>query len=68
MTDSTPSPRTEPEYEGDYRPADPANPGTYYDPGEIRVEAADVAYMMQLADALNTTLDLETLLKRTRSW
>jgi len=29
------------------------------------VEAADVAYMMQLADALNTTLDLETLLKRT---
>jgi sigma-B regulation protein RsbU (phosphoserine phosphatase) len=29
------------------------------------VEAADVAYLMQLADALNTTLDLETLLKRT---
>jgi sigma-B regulation protein RsbU (phosphoserine phosphatase) len=37
----------------------------YYDPGNIRVEAADVAYLMQLADALNTTLDLETLLKRT---
>jgi len=29
------------------------------------VEPADVAYLMQLADALNTTLDLETLLKRT---
>jgi sigma-B regulation protein RsbU (phosphoserine phosphatase) len=29
------------------------------------VEQADVAYLMQLADALNTTLDLETLLKRT---
>ncbi len=65
MQNGPPSPRAEPEYEGDYRPADPANPGAYYDPGEIRVEAADVAYMMQLADALNTTLDLETLLKRT---
>jgi sigma-B regulation protein RsbU (phosphoserine phosphatase) len=65
MADDSPSPRAEPEFEGDYRPADPANPGAYYDPGEIRVEAADVAYMMQLADALNTTLDLETLLKRT---
>jgi sigma-B regulation protein RsbU (phosphoserine phosphatase) len=65
MPDTTPSPRAEPEYEGDYRPADLANPGVYYDPGEIRVEAADVAYLMQLADALNTTLDLETLLKRT---
>ena len=29
------------------------------------MEQADVAYLMQLADALNTTLDLETLLKRT---
>ncbi|MGO9639232.1 MAG: GAF domain-containing protein, partial [Terracidiphilus sp.] len=65
MQNGPPSPRAEPEYEGDYRPADPANPGVYYDPGEIRVEAADVAYMMQMADALNTTLDLETLLKRT---
>jgi sigma-B regulation protein RsbU (phosphoserine phosphatase) len=35
------------------------------DPANIRVKPADVAYMMQLADALNTTLDLETLLKRT---
>jgi len=65
MPDGSPSPRKEPEYEGDYRPADLTNPGAYYDPGEIHVEAADVAYMMQLADALNTTLDLETLLKRT---
>ncbi len=29
------------------------------------MEAADVAYLMRLADALNTTLDLETLLQRT---
>jgi sigma-B regulation protein RsbU (phosphoserine phosphatase) len=54
MSQTPPSPRAEPEYEGDYRPADLA-----------RVEPADVAYLMQLADALNTTLDLETLLKRT---
>jgi sigma-B regulation protein RsbU (phosphoserine phosphatase) len=65
MPQTPPSPRAEPEFEGDYRPADLANPGAYYDPGEIRVEPADVAYLMQLADALNTTLDLETLLKRT---
>jgi sigma-B regulation protein RsbU (phosphoserine phosphatase) len=65
MPQTPPSPRAEPEFEGDYRPADPSNPGVYYDPGEIRVEPADVAYLMQLADALNTTLDLETLLKRT---
>jgi phosphoserine phosphatase RsbU/P len=48
------------EYEGDYRPAETvpldANP---------RVEPADVAYLMKLTDALNTTLDLQTLLSRT---
>jgi sigma-B regulation protein RsbU (phosphoserine phosphatase) len=65
MADETPSPREEPEFEGDYRPADAANPGAHLDPANIRVEAADVAYLMQLAEALNTTLDLETLLRRT---
>jgi phosphoserine phosphatase RsbU/P len=49
-----------PEFEGDYRPAETApvnaNP---------RVEPADVAYLMKLTDALNTTLDLQTLLSRT---
>ncbi len=65
MPDTPPSPRNEPELEGDYRPADPAHPGAHLDPANIRVEPADVAYLMQLADALNTTLDLETLLKRT---
>jgi sigma-B regulation protein RsbU (phosphoserine phosphatase) len=34
-------------------------------PENIRVEPADVAYLMQLAEELNTTLDLETLLRRT---
>jgi sigma-B regulation protein RsbU (phosphoserine phosphatase) len=65
MPDHSPSPRAEPEFEGDYRPADPAYPGAHLDPANIHVEAADVAYLMQLADALNTTLDLETLLKHT---
>jgi len=65
MTNTSSSSRVEPEYEGDYRPADPELAGAYMDPANIRVKPADVAYMMQLADALNTTLDLETLLKRT---
>ncbi len=65
MPDDSPSPRQEPELEGDYRPAGAANPGAHLDPAHIRVEAADVAYLMQLAEALNTTLDLETLLRRT---
>jgi sigma-B regulation protein RsbU (phosphoserine phosphatase) len=65
MPETSPSPRAEPELEGDYRPADPATPGAHLDPANIRVEAADVAYLMRLTDALNTTLDLETLLRRT---
>ena len=62
MPDSPPSPRQEPELEGDYRPA---GPGVHLAPENIRVEPADVAYLMQLAKELNTTLDLETLLRRT---
>jgi sigma-B regulation protein RsbU (phosphoserine phosphatase) len=65
MPETSPSPRAEPELEGDYRPADSATPGAHLDPANIRVEAADVAYLMRLTDALNTTLDLETLLRRT---
>jgi sigma-B regulation protein RsbU (phosphoserine phosphatase) len=65
MASIPPSPRPEPELEGDYRPAAPANPGAHLHPVNIRVDPADVAYLMHLADALNTTLDLETLLKRT---
>ncbi|MFY9853756.1 MAG: GAF domain-containing protein, partial [Terracidiphilus sp.] len=65
MTSTRPPRREEPELEGDYRPADPARAGAHLDVANIRVEPADVAYLMQLADALNTTLDLETLLRRT---
>jgi phosphoserine phosphatase RsbU/P len=49
------------EYEGDYRPAE----SSHIDPMNIRVEPADLTYLVQLADALNTTLDLQTLLNRT---
>jgi len=65
MPDTPPSSRAASEFEGDYRPADSAVSGSHLDLANIRVEPADAAYLMQLADALNTTLDLETLLRRT---
>ncbi|MDE3186999.1 MAG: SpoIIE family protein phosphatase [Acidobacteriota bacterium] len=58
-------PPDQPEYEGDYRPAASDNPHAHLDAQNIRVEPADLTYLVQLADALNTTLDLETLLIRT---
>ncbi len=60
MSDTPPSPPPH-EFEGDYRPAEPA----HLDPINARIEPADVAYLMRLTDALNTTLDLQTLLSRT---
>jgi sigma-B regulation protein RsbU (phosphoserine phosphatase) len=62
MSSNLPSPPEPSDLEGDYRPADPAAP---LEPINARVDPADVAYLIQLADALNTTLDLETLLDRT---
>ncbi len=56
-----PTHKPEPEYEGDYRPA----AASHLDPVNVRVEPADLSYLVQLADALNTTLDLQTLLNRT---
>ena len=61
MADTPPSSPQATEFEGDYRPAGPAP----LDPANPRVEPADLAYLMRLSDALNTTLDLETLLSRT---
>jgi sigma-B regulation protein RsbU (phosphoserine phosphatase) len=49
------------ELEGDYRPAVPSP----LDPTNARIEPVDAAYLMKLTDALNTTLDLQTLLNRT---
>src|SRR5580700_2066 len=60
MSDTPPSPPAGHEFEGDYRPAEP----THLDPVNARIEPADVAYLMRLTDALNTTLDLQTLFSR----
>jgi sigma-B regulation protein RsbU (phosphoserine phosphatase) len=65
MASNPPTPPEPHDLEGDYRPADPATPGAHLDPMNIRIELADVSYLMRLAEALNTTLDLETLLRRT---
>jgi phosphoserine phosphatase RsbU/P len=48
-------------FEGDYRPAGPAAAS----PGAIRVDQSQTEFLLRLTDALNTTLDLQTLLKRT---
>jgi sigma-B regulation protein RsbU (phosphoserine phosphatase) len=61
MTHIPPSPPEHHDLEGDYRPAAPA----HLDPVNARIETVDAAYLMQLSDALNTTLDLDTLLART---
>jgi sigma-B regulation protein RsbU (phosphoserine phosphatase) len=59
------SPAEHHELEGDYRPAASANPLAHLDPINVRIEPADLTYLVSLADALNTTLDLQTLLNRT---
>ncbi len=61
MANTSSSPRAGHEPEGDYRPAESAP----RDAVKARIEPADVAYLMRLSDALNTTLDLQTLLNRT---
>jgi sigma-B regulation protein RsbU (phosphoserine phosphatase) len=47
-------------FEGDYRPSTPAAAAT-----QVRIEPLSTEFLVRLADALNTTLDLHTLLKRT---
>ena len=65
MPDNPPSPPKHHELEGDYRPADSSNPSAHLDPINVRIESSDLTYLAQMADALNTTLDLQTLLNRT---
>jgi phosphoserine phosphatase RsbU/P len=48
-------------FEGDYRPSSETLPL----PGSIRVDPLQTEFLMRLANALNTTLDLQTLLHRT---
>jgi phosphoserine phosphatase RsbU/P len=47
-------------FEGDYRPTAPSSAQP-----QIRVDPLQIEFLIRLADALNTTLDLQTLLKRT---
>jgi sigma-B regulation protein RsbU (phosphoserine phosphatase) len=61
MPDEVQSPPAAHDYEGDYRPAEDAP----IDPANPRLVPVDAAYLMKLTDALNTTLDLQTLLNRT---
>jgi len=65
MSSTPPITRQQPEYEGDYRPADSQNPHAHIDLVNVRVESTDLRYLAQIADTLNTTLDLQTLLNRT---
>ncbi len=61
MADTPPSPPAGHEFEGEYSPSVSAP----LEPVNAPIEPADVAYLMRLTDALNTTLDLQTLLNRT---
>jgi sigma-B regulation protein RsbU (phosphoserine phosphatase) len=65
MAISKPTAPSQPEFEGDYRPANADNPHAHLDPLNPRIETADLTFLTQMADALNTTLDLQTLLNRT---
>jgi sigma-B regulation protein RsbU (phosphoserine phosphatase) len=61
MTKKIPSSQPEAtELEGDYRPAEPS----HLDPVNARIEPVDAEYLLKLTEALNTTLDLQTLLNR----
>jgi len=48
-------------FEGDYRPRSDVAPAS----AQIRVEPLQSEFLLRLTDALNTTLDLQTLLHRT---
>jgi sigma-B regulation protein RsbU (phosphoserine phosphatase) len=60
-------PPTEPHLEGDYRPASATPRAVLHAHAEqpnIRLEPLQLDFLLRLADALNTTLDLNTLLHR----
>ncbi len=57
-----------PQLEGDYRPAETAPTRALFHPHaadpQIRVDPLQLDFLLKLADALNTTLDLNTLMHR----
>jgi phosphoserine phosphatase RsbU/P len=60
VTDEATKPAASHAFEGDYRPSTSGTAAT-----QVRVEPLSTDFLIRLADALNTTLDLQTLLKRT---
>jgi phosphoserine phosphatase RsbU/P len=56
--------RAEHEWEGDYRPVSAAVAPRA---GQVQVDPLQTEFLVRLADTLNTTLDLRTLLERTAS-
>ena len=50
-------------WEGDYRPASPESRRS----SQPHIDPPQTEFLVRLADALNTTLDLKTLLERTAS-
>jgi len=65
MDSTTPTPHQKPGHKDAHGQAALPADEVQLDPIKVRVKPADVAYLIQLADALNTTLDLQTLLIRT---
>ena len=64
MTDDPQQNLPEHEWEGDYRPvSSEASPR----PAQVQVDPLQTEFLVRLADTLNTTLDLKTLLERTAS-
>jgi sigma-B regulation protein RsbU (phosphoserine phosphatase) len=51
-------------WEGDYRPVSPEGSQR---PAQVHVDPLQTEFLVRLADTLNTTLDLKTLLERTAS-
>lgn len=52
-------------FEGDYRPSTPAGEPLPAAAQQVHVDPIQIQFLSRLADTLNTTLDLQTLLKRT---
>jgi sigma-B regulation protein RsbU (phosphoserine phosphatase) len=59
----TPAAQAEHAYEGDYRPIS----ADVQTPVQARIDPPQTDFLIRLADALNTTLDLKTLMERTAS-
>ena len=64
MTEDPQQNPAENEWEGDYRPVSPEGSQR---PPQVQVDPLQTEFLIRLADALNTTLDLKTLLERTAS-